>query len=87
MRITFEYGTVTCRLIKDDYTQINISEGNTIKYKANYYVNTKHSVYHPFIETDFIGIVDCLRITNGEIIGIYINPTFVYYDNEWNKIN
>ena len=72
---------------KNNKNGIDISNGNIIEYTGIYYKNIKDIIKLIKIETKFIGIIENhkYRYDTG-IIGIYIKPLFIYYDDKWNKI-
>ena len=84
MKLTCHFQTH--QLVKDDYTIVKVDDNEIIEYNANYYINPKSISFSSFIETKFIGCIECHRITNGEFVGIYVKPLYVYYNNKWNKI-
>ena len=65
-------------LVKDNNKIIDICDGQIIQYTATFYKNN--------IETEFIGIVETQRSKLSEITGIYVNPLYIWYENEWYKI-
>ena len=68
-------------LIKDNNEEINVSNNEIIKYNGIYYNDSNE------IETKFIGIIECCKYRHDiGIIGIYIVPLFIFYNNEWFKI-
>ena len=71
-------------LIKDNNELVNISDNCIIEYTGIYY-KTLNDITEE-IETTFIGSIECKRITDYEIIGIYINPLYILHENEWKKI-
>ena len=71
-------------LIKDDNSEINISDGQFIKYTGIYY---KNSTNLEDIETSFYGIIECCRYRYDlGTTGIYIKPLYIFLNNEWYKI-
>jgi hypothetical protein len=81
------------RILIKDNQEINISDNKIIKYKGIYYkpnkVNENNYLYNNLIETEteFIGIIEThkYRYDTG-IMGIYVKPLYIYYNNIWNKI-
>jgi hypothetical protein len=86
--ISIKYILNNRTIIKENASDIIVNDGTIVKYTANYYSEPpKHNPYPiPFIETQFIGQVECERSYYGDIIGIYIKPLFIYHNDEWNKI-
>jgi len=71
-------------LIKNDNSEINISDGQFIKYTGIYYKNSSNP---EDIETSFYGIVECSRYRyDTGTTGIYIEPLYIFLNNEWLKI-
>jgi hypothetical protein len=81
-------------LIKENSKEININDGDIIQYNGIYYKNINHIVRTVNIETTFIGIVEnCMSRYDTGIVGIYIDPLYILYDDsnapgerKWHKI-
>ena len=75
-------------LIKDNNELVNISDNCIIEYTGIYYKMLNDSINNIIeeIETTFIGSVECKRISEYEINGIYINPLYILHKNVWKKI-
>ena len=72
---------------KDNKNDIDISNGNIVEYTGIYYKNIKDIIKLIKIETKFIGIIENHKYRHDTgIIGIYIKPLFIYYNDKWNKI-
>ena len=67
-------------LIKDNNELVNISDNCIIEYTGIYYKMLNDSINNIIeeIETTFIGSVECKRISEYEINGIYINPLYIF---------
>jgi hypothetical protein len=76
-------------LQKDDYSQVNISNDQIIKYSGIYYKKIDEIDDFAEISTLFVGIVECEKFThyNG-IIGIFVKPLYIWSkkESEWLKI-
>jgi len=69
-------------LIKDDNSEINISDGQYIKYTGIYYKNNYNL---EDIETTFYGVIECCRYRHDlGITGIYIKPLYILLNNKMN---
>ena len=67
--------------------EIDISNGNIVEYTGIYYKNIKNIIKLIKIETKFIGVIENHKYRHDTgIIGIYIKPLFIYYNDRWNKI-
>jgi hypothetical protein len=76
-------------LIKENNTEINISDGDIIQYNGIYYKHINDIVDTVNIETKFIGIVEtCRSRYDTGIQGIYVKPLYIWntIDKEWYKI-
>ena len=77
-------------LVKEDGSEVNIEDGDTVEYNGLYYNYTKNEIYDVFEkETKFVGIVLTQRSSEGIIQGIYIKPIYIWsiINGEWLKIN
>jgi len=77
-------------LLKDDGSEVNISDGDVVEYIGVYYNFIKNEIYDVFEkETKFVGIVETQRSREGIIQGIYIKPIYIWsiINSEWLKIN
>jgi len=71
-------------LIKDDNSEINISDNQFVKYRGIYYKNNSNGEN---IETTFYGIIECCRYRHDlGTYGIYIKPLYIFLNNKWLKI-
>ena len=76
-------------LTKYNGDQVNINNGDVIKYTGIYYKTINDIVKMVEIETDYVGVVDFGKTTNDiHFTGIYVNPLYIRDNikNEWNKI-
>ena len=76
-------------LIKDNKTEVNINDGDSIQYTGIYYKPINDIVQMVEIETTFIGLVETVRYRYDDgITGIYVKPLYILdiMNNEWNKI-
>ena len=89
-------------LVKDDNSEINISDNKFVKYIGIYYKNNSNiediennrifsvdsSVFsEENIETTFYGIIECCRYRHDlGTYGIYIKPLYLFLHNKWLKI-
>lgn len=77
------------RILINTNKEIDISDGEIIKYEGIYYKKINDIIETIEISTIFIGIVETHRSEyNTGIIGIYIKPLYIFniLNNEWNKI-
>jgi hypothetical protein len=76
-------------LIKENGTEVNISDGEIIQYSGIYYKTINDIVKIVKIETTFIGVVEICRYKyDTGIEGIYVKPLYIWdtMNNEWYKI-
>lgn len=77
------------KLIKDDQTTVNVSNGQIIMYTGIYYKIINDIDYLAKIETLFIGKIECDKCTPHDgLTGIYVDPLYIYdkLNSEWKKI-
>ena len=79
-------------LVKDDGSEVNINDGDVVKYTGVYYkcIKTEIAIANVFgIDTGFVGIVETQRSNSEGIQGIYIKPLYIWsiIGREWMKIN
>ena len=69
-------------LVQDDNKEIDISDGQIVKYTGNNFINSIEK-----LENIFIGkIVNYRSSFEDGVTGIYIEPLYISIDNEWCKI-
>ena len=76
-------------LVKENGTEVNISDGRIIQYHGIYYKTVNDIVEIVKIETIFIGVIEtCRSVYNSGIQGIYVKPLYIYdiMNSEWYKI-
>jgi hypothetical protein len=70
-------------LLQDNDKEIDISDGQIVKYEGNNY----KSIFEK-IETYFIGkVVNHRSNFEDGVTGIYLEPLYILIDNEWCKIS
>ena len=85
VKITFDNDTNIRKLIINEQT-IDISNDKSVKYTAIYYPDTEEFIRNQII-TEFIGTIwgHKWHYQYG-YLGVYIEPTYVFIDNQWKKI-
>jgi hypothetical protein len=86
VKITFDNDTNIRQLIVNNETTIDISNDKTVKYTAIYYPNAEDFIRNQII-TEFIGTIwgHKWHYQYG-YLGVYIEPTYIFIDNQWKKI-
>ena len=76
-------------LVKENGTEVNISDGDIIQYTGIYYKTINDIIEIVQIETTFLGVVEGSRYSyNNGIEGIYVKPLYIWniMNSEWYKI-